>query len=123
MVDSGIVTNLVSDFPGAFDRSHVATIDPLRNMYVAMTRAAPDGTAFHPEQSLRIDDALRAYTSWPAYSSREESLKGTISPGKVADLVVLSDDITRGDPDLLLRTMWPSPFWTATSCTSGRTDP
>jgi predicted amidohydrolase YtcJ len=104
MVDSGIVTNLVSDFPGAFDRSHVATIDPLRNMYVAMTRAAPDGTPFHPEQALRIDDALHAYTSRPAYSSREERLKGTISPGKVADLVVLSDDITRGGPDLLLRT-------------------
>jgi predicted amidohydrolase YtcJ len=96
MVDSGIVTNLVSDFPGAFDRSHVATVDPLRNMYVAMTRD------FHPEQALRIDDVLRAYTSKPAYSSREEHLKGTISSGKVADLVVLSDDITRGGPESLL---------------------
>ena len=102
MVDSGIVTNLVSDFPGAFDRSHVATIDPLRNMHVAMTRAAPEGTAFHPEQALRVDDVLRAYTSWPAFSSREERLKGTVSPGKLADLVVLSDDITRGGPDILL---------------------
>lgn len=106
MVDSGVVTNLVSDLPGSFDRSHVATIDPLRNMYVAMTRAAPDGesAAFHPEQALRINDVLRAYTSSPAHSSREERLKGTVSPGKVADLVVLSDDITHGDPDLLLRT-------------------
>jgi predicted amidohydrolase YtcJ len=104
MVDSGIVTNLVSDFPGAFDRSHVATVDPLRNMYVALTRKAADaeGTAFHPEQALRIDDVLHAYTSSPAYGSREEQLKGTISPGKVADLVVLSDDITRGGPDSLL---------------------
>ena len=48
-----------------------------------------------------IDDVLRAYTSAPAYSSREEQLKGTLSPGKVADLVVLSDDITRGGPDSL----------------------
>jgi predicted amidohydrolase YtcJ len=102
MVDSGIVTNLVSDLPGAYDRSHVATIDPLRNMYVAMTRAAPGGTAFHPEQALRVDDVLRAYTAWPAFSSREDRLKGTVSPGKLADLVVLSDDITRGGPNLLL---------------------
>jgi predicted amidohydrolase YtcJ len=73
-------------------------------MYVALTRKATDaeGTAFHPEQALRIDDVLHAYTSRPAYSSREEQLKGTISPGKVADLVVLSDDITRGGPDSLL---------------------
>ena len=104
MVDEGIVTNLVSDLPGAFDRSHVATIDPLRNMYAALTRAAPGGDPFHPEQALRIDDVLRAYTTRPAYSSREERLKGTVSPGKLADLVVLSDDITRGDPDTLLTT-------------------
>jgi predicted amidohydrolase YtcJ len=104
MVDSGIVTNLVSDLPGAFDRSHVATVDPLRNMYVALTRAAPavEDNAFHPEQALRIEDVLRAYTSAPAYSSREEDLKGTVSPGKLADLVVLSDDITRADPTSLL---------------------
>ena len=91
MVDAGITTNLVSDFPGAYDRSHVATIDPLRNMHAAMSRT------FHPEQALTVDDVLRAYTSAPAYSSRDERRKGTITPGKLADLVVLSDDITRGD--------------------------
>jgi predicted amidohydrolase YtcJ len=102
MVDERIVTNLVSDLPGAYDRSHVATVDPLRNMYVAMTRGAPDGEPFHPEQALAIDEVLAAYTSAPAYSSREERLKGTLSPGKVADLVVLTDDITRGGPESLL---------------------
>lgn len=97
MVDSGITTNLVSDLRGAYDRSHVATIDPVRNMHVAMTRAIHPDQAPHPEQALRVDDVLRAYTCAPAYSSREESRKGTITPGKLADLVVLSDDITRGD--------------------------
>jgi len=106
MVDTGITTNLVSDLPGAYDRSHVATVDPLRNMYVALTRTAPGAGqhAFHPEQALRIGDVLRAYTSMPAHSSREEHLKGTVSPGKVADLVVLSDDITRSRPATLLTT-------------------
>ena len=94
--------NVVSDFPGAFNKSHVAEIDPLRNMYVAVTRATRDGR-FHPEQAITIDEALRAYTANPAFSSHEEDVKGTITPGKLADLVVLSEDIRGDDPAVLLR--------------------
>jgi predicted amidohydrolase YtcJ len=101
-IDSGVVLNVVSDFPGAFNKSHVAEIDPLRNMYVAVTRATRDGR-LHPEQAITIDEALRAYTANPAFSSHEEDVKGTITPGKLADLVVLSEDIRGDDPAVLLR--------------------
>jgi predicted amidohydrolase YtcJ len=103
-IDSDVTVNLVSDFPGAFNKSHVAEIDPLRNMYTAVTRQAADGgVPFHPDQAITIDEALLAYTANPAYSSREEDVKGSITPGKLADLVVLSEDIRTEDPEVLLR--------------------
>jgi predicted amidohydrolase YtcJ len=97
MIDSNVTVNLVSDLPGAYNKSHVAEIDPLRNMYVAITRR------FHPEQAITVDEALRAYTTSPAYSSREESVKGSITSGKLADLVVLSESILGPDPEVLVR--------------------
>jgi predicted amidohydrolase YtcJ len=102
-IDSDVTVNLVSDFPGAFNKSHVAEIDPLRNMYVAITRKAAGGVPFHPDQAITVDEALLAYTANPAYSSREEDVKGSITPGKLADLVVLSEDIRTADPEVLLR--------------------
>jgi len=106
MVDSDVTVNLVSDFPGAFNKSHVAQIDPLRNMYAAVTRKGDDGeqsVPFHPDQAITVDEALLAYTANPAYSSHEEDVKGSITPGKLADLVVLSEDIRAGGPEVLLR--------------------
>lgn len=105
LIDSGVTVNLVSDLPGAFNKSHVAQIDPLRNMYAAVTRKADaraESAPFHPEQAITVDEALLAYTVNPAYASHEEDLKGSITPGKLADLVVLSEDIRAGDPEVLL---------------------
>ncbi|WP_406047231.1 amidohydrolase [Kribbella sp. NBC_00889] len=106
MIDSDITVNLVSDLPGAFNKSHVAEINPLRNMYAAITRKAGDSAQsepFHPDQAITVDEALLAYTANPAYSSHEEDVKGSITPGKLADLVVLSEDIRAGAPEVLLR--------------------
>jgi predicted amidohydrolase YtcJ len=106
MIDSGIVVNLVSDLPGSFNKSHVAEVDPLRNMYAAVTRTAAGSAQrepFHPDQAITVDEALLAYTANPAYSSHEEDVKGSITPGKLADFVVLSDDIRAGAPEILLR--------------------
>ena len=104
LIDSDVTVNLVSDFPGAFNKSHVAQINPLHNMYVAITRQAGlDGVPFHPEQTITVDEALLAYTANPAHASHEEDIKGTITPGKLADLVVLSEDIRAEDPEVLLR--------------------
>ena len=53
---------------------------------------------------MTIEEALRAYTINPAWSSREEGIKGSISEGKLADLVVLSRNILQGSADELLTT-------------------
>jgi predicted amidohydrolase YtcJ len=53
----------------------------------------PDGSRFHPEQSMKRMEALRAYTIHNAYAAFEEHLKGSITPGKLADITVLSRDI------------------------------
>ena len=51
-----------------------------------------------PEQKISVAEAVRAYTMGSAYASFDESLKGSIEPGKLADLVVLADDIFTIDP-------------------------
>ena len=59
-----------------------------------MTRAARDTNApWHPEEALDVRDAIVAYTANPAYASYEEDRKGSITTGKLADLVVLSRNI------------------------------
>ncbi len=108
MIESGMRVNIVSDLPGLFNRTSLSPYDPLENMYSAITRkdpAAPAGTpAWHPEQGLTIEEAVQAYTINPAYSSHEETRKGSITPGKLADLVVLSRDILTRPVEELLQT-------------------
>lgn len=93
-----------SDWPGHFDKSHYAPLDPLRNIYHAITRAPAEAPAnrWHPREALTLKEAIRAYTINPAYASHEESIKGSIAPGKLADLVVLSTDIMKGRAARLL---------------------
>ncbi|MCK4350471.1 MAG: amidohydrolase [Candidatus Krumholzibacteria bacterium] len=83
-----------SDFP-------VESIDPLLGLYAAVTRrdlsGHPEG-GWYSEQSLTIEEALRAFTIDAAYASHEDSVRGSISVGKLADLVVLSDDLMRIEP-------------------------
>ena len=55
-----------------------------------MTR---EGTAFYPEQRMTREEALRSYTLAAAYSAFEEGIKGSLTPGKLADVTVLSKDI------------------------------
>jgi predicted amidohydrolase YtcJ len=76
-------------------------------MYMAVTRQDLHGQpagGFHPEQRITIDEAIRAYTINPAWASHEENVKGSITAGKLADLVVLSRDIRRIPPKELLDT-------------------
>jgi predicted amidohydrolase YtcJ len=74
---------------------------------MAITRQDPSGQpagGWHPEQRLTIDEAIRAYTINPAWSAHEENVKGSITAGKLADLVVLSRDIRNIPPQDLLKT-------------------
>jgi predicted amidohydrolase YtcJ len=85
---AGIPLALGSDVP-------VDTPDPLRILHAALTRrndAEPDDPAYLPEQALTIAQALWAYTMGAAYAGGQETRQGSITPGKLADLVVLVED-------------------------------
>jgi hypothetical protein len=80
---------------------YVAPLNPLLGLYSAVTRRTlddknPDG--WIPEQKISIEDAIKCYTINSAYASFEENIKGSIEVGKLADLIVLSDDILTVDP-------------------------
>ena len=71
----------------------VEEIDPLANFQAAVTRRMADGRAFHPGQRMTREEALRSMTVSAAFAAFEEDSKGTLSPGKYADLTVLSQDL------------------------------
>jgi len=94
LLDAGVRLAFGSDWD-------VAPMAPLMGIYGAVTRRTldakhPDGWV--PEQKITVEEAVKAYTMGSAYASYEENLKGSIEQGKVADLVVLSDDIFAIDP-------------------------
>jgi len=79
----------------------VAPLNPLSTMYAAVTRATLDGknpNGWFPEQKLTVAEAVEAYTMGSAYAEFQENVKGSIAPGKLADMVMLSDDIFSVDP-------------------------
>ena len=74
----------------------VAPLNPLETIGAAATRATLDGKhpdGWFPEQKLKVEEAVEAYTLGSAYAEFQEKEKGSIAPGKLADLVILSDDI------------------------------
>ena len=79
----------------------VAPLNPLLTVYAAVTRATLDGknpNGWFPEQKLTVEEAVEAYTTGSAYAEFQEKEKGSITPGKLADMVMLSDDIFTIDP-------------------------
>ncbi|MCH6553625.1 MAG: amidohydrolase [Acidobacteria bacterium] len=85
----------------------VEHINPLRGLYAAVTREFEDGGpegGWLPGEKVSLEEAIRAYTLGSAFAEFEERRKGTLSPGKFADLIVLSQDITNVSPSELLRT-------------------
>jgi predicted amidohydrolase YtcJ len=79
----------------------VAPLDPMKTLYAAVTRATLDGKnpdGWVPEQKIKLTEAVEAYTMGSAYAEYQEKEKGSITPGKLADMVLLSDDIFQLDP-------------------------
>ena len=84
-LDGGIMVAGGSDFPGS-------PLSPLLGMYASVTRKTAIGE-LGPEEAISRQEALKLYTIYAAHISFEEDLKGSIEPGKLADFVVLSDDL------------------------------
>jgi predicted amidohydrolase YtcJ len=98
--DAGVVQAFGSDWP-------VTTMEPLRQIYCAITRQTPEGTpagGWYPENRISAEAALRHYTVDAAYASFEEGNKGTLEAGRLADFVVLSDDLLAPPAEHLLKT-------------------
>ena len=94
LLDHGAVLAFGSDWP-------VAPLDPLIGIYAAATRRTLDGKnpqGWTPEQRITVAEAVHAYTVGAAFAEHQEQVKGTLEPGKLADLVVLTDDIFRMPP-------------------------
>ena len=83
---SGAVVTNGTDAP-------VEHISPIASFYATVSRRLNDGTVFYGEQSLSREQALQSYTLNNAYAAFEEDIKGSLTPGKLADIVVLSHDI------------------------------
>jgi len=94
LIDAGAALAFGTDW-------YVAPLNPMLSLYGAVTRRTLDGKnpqGWIPEQKITIEEAVRAYTVGSAYAEFAENSKGTITPGKLADLVILSQDIFRIDP-------------------------
>jgi len=95
LLDANTTLIFSSDWP-------VAPASPVYGIYAAVTRQTlddknPDGWV--PEQKINVSEALMAYTKNAAYSSFDENLKGTLEPGKLADFVILSEDLLTIEPN------------------------
>jgi len=82
--------------------SPVEDLSVMKGIHAAVTRRRPDGSpgpdGWYAGQRLTVEEAVHAYTVGCAYASGEEAIKGALAPGKLADLVVLSQDIFTIDP-------------------------
>ena len=93
-LDHGVRLALGTDWP-------VAPLNPMLTLYAATTRATLDGKnpdGWFPEQKMTIKEAIDAHTMGSAYAEFQESEKGSITAGKLADMVLLSDDVLTIDP-------------------------
>src|SRR5262249_17511825 len=89
LLDSGATLAFGSDWT-------VAPLDPLQGIAAAVTRRTLDGkhpSGWVPAQKIRVEEAVRAYPAGSAYAEFADQVKGTITPGKLADLVILDQDI------------------------------
>jgi len=90
LIDSGAIIANGTDVP-------VEPIDAIASFYASISRITKDGTAFHPHQHMTREEALASYTINNAIAAFEEDIKGSLTPGKLADIVVLDQDILTVD--------------------------
>ena len=82
----------------------VEPCDPIPNIYYAVTRDNGKGGSWYPENAVTMEEAIRMFTIEGAYAGYAEATRGSITVGKYADFVVLSQDLTKIDPKDILKT-------------------
>ncbi|WP_047982998.1 amidohydrolase [Ornithinibacillus californiensis] len=100
LMNNGVICTGGSDSP-------VEPVDPLLGIHAAVTRRAPEEThdGWNPDERLSMVDAFRLFTELTAYATNEETIKGTMTRGKLADMTVLSTNpFEINEPDVLLDT-------------------
>jgi len=97
LMKSGAVVSNGTDAP-------VEDLDPIPNYYASVTRKTKDGKAFYPEQRMSRMEALKSMTFNPAYAAFQEDSRGSLKVGKLADVTVLSKDITSVPEDQIQST-------------------
>ena len=84
--------------------SDILPIGPMVGLYAAVTRKGMSGAVVGPGEALTMPEAIVAYTRLAAYLTFEEDIKGSLEVGKLADMVVLSEDLLTIDPDRTMDT-------------------
>jgi len=95
LMKSGAIVSNGTDAP-------VEDVDPIPNYYATVSRKTKSGQVFFPDQRMSRMEALKSYTLSAAYAAFEESSKGSLKVGKLADVTVLSKDITTIPEDEIL---------------------
>jgi predicted amidohydrolase YtcJ len=94
LFDAGVIVNGGSDHMVKWDaNSSINPYNPFLAMWTMVTRTTERGTVIMPSEAITREEALKMYTINNACSTFEESLKGSIEPGKLADMAILTDDI------------------------------
>jgi len=97
LMKSGAIVGNGTDAP-------VEDVSPLASFYASVSRKLKDGTVFYPSQRMSREEALKSYTVNNAYAAFEDKLKGSLEPGRLADITVLSKDIMTIPEDEILAT-------------------
>ena len=92
-MDHGITVAISSD---------ILPIGPLVGIYAAVTRKGMTGTVYGLDEAITMEEAIRGYTALGAYLNFEEEIKGTLEAGKLADMVLLSEDLLTIDPERIM---------------------
>ena len=96
LMQSGAVVTNGTDAP-------VEDVDPIASLHATVSRKTKSGDRFYPTQAMSRMEALKSYTIACAYAAFEEDIKGSLTPGKLADIVVLSKDILTVPEDQILQ--------------------
>ncbi len=95
LLDEGVRFSSGTDAPGYMP------VDVLRDIWTCVARRSWGGVEVSPEEAISVMDAIRLFTIDAAYAGFEEDVKGSIEPGKLADLTVLNEDVLTVDPDAI----------------------